>query len=41
MEDSIEFYNKWKKLGNIGIIILGSLIALLVIALLLLGLNIL
>jgi len=41
MEDSIEFYNKWKKLGNIGTLILGILGVLLIIALLLLGYNIL
>ncbi|MHA1233368.1 MAG: hypothetical protein ACTSPQ_22320, partial [Candidatus Helarchaeota archaeon] len=41
MEDSIEFYNKWKKLGIINIILFFILGALLVISLLLLTFNIL
>ena len=41
IEDSIEFYNKWKKVGYIHLIIFAILLSLLVIALILLGLNIL
>ena len=41
MEDSMEFYNKWKKLGIINIILFFILGALLVISLLLLTFNIL